>query len=65
VDLPEHVAVSEAQLRAIARRYGVDGPVVPLAETGIFNAHYLLGKRLVLRVPRAHPGHVEALRRRT
>ena len=65
MDLPEHVAISDAQLRAIARQYGVDGPLARLPETGIFNAHYLLGERLVLRVPRAHPGHVEALRRET
>ena len=65
--LPEHVTVSRAALREIARRYDAPlaGPFQVLPENGIFNAHYTLGPNLVLRVPRNHPGHVAALRRET
>jgi aminoglycoside phosphotransferase (APT) family kinase protein len=34
-----------------------------LPETGIFNAIYLLGDDLILRVPRDHPAHVAAVRK--
>ncbi len=37
--------------------------MVQLPETGIFNAVYLLGEHHVLRIPRNHPKHVEALYR--
>jgi aminoglycoside phosphotransferase (APT) family kinase protein len=67
VKLPEFVDVSDAVLREIARRHGVDGagPFTRLPDTGIYNAHFLLGEHLVVRVPRDHPGHVAALRRET
>jgi aminoglycoside phosphotransferase (APT) family kinase protein len=65
VELPEHVLVSEAALRAIGQTHGVHGggPFERLPDTGIFNAHFLLGADLVLRVPRAHPAQEAALRR--
>jgi aminoglycoside phosphotransferase (APT) family kinase protein len=65
VKLPEHIPVSETTLRHISRRYHAPpaGPFGALPENGIFNAHYALGPRLVLRVPRNHPEHFAALRR--
>jgi hypothetical protein len=55
--LPEHILVSPAVLRELARRHGAPlaGPFEVLPENGIFNAHYSLGPNLVLRVPRNHP----------
>src|SRR5436309_2515124 len=63
--LPDHIGVSQTVLSAIAQRYDgpPDGPFTRLPENGIFNAHYALGPRLVLRVPRDHPEHFAALRR--
>lgn len=63
--LPEHIAVTEAALSGIARRHRlpIDGPFGRLPETGIFNAHYLIGSEHVVRVPRNHPEHFAALRR--
>jgi aminoglycoside phosphotransferase (APT) family kinase protein len=65
VKLPEHIGVSQAVLREVARRYAAPlaGPFEVLPENGIFNAHYRLGPNLVLRVPRNHPEHFAALRR--
>jgi aminoglycoside phosphotransferase (APT) family kinase protein len=65
VKLPEHIPVSQAVLREIARRHGapLGGGFEALPENGIFNAHYALGPDLVLRVPRNHPEHFAALRR--
>jgi aminoglycoside phosphotransferase (APT) family kinase protein len=63
--LPEFTTVSTEVLRAVASRHGLeaDGPLVQLPETGIFNAVYLLGEHHVLRIPRDHPKHIEALYR--
>lgn len=49
-------------LAALAERHGVPpGTVARLPDTGIFNAIYALGDRFILRVPRRHPLHDEAL----
>lgn len=61
MDLPDFPDLSDEVLRAIAARYG--GPAVRLPEVGIFNAVFLLGEELVLRVPRDHPDFVAAARR--
>ncbi len=62
VNLPPHVAVSQAALRAIAARHGLRvRTFTRLPDVGIFNAIYLLGEAWVLRVPRLHPAHVNAL----
>ncbi len=61
MDLPDFPDLSDEVLRAIAARYG--GPVVRLPERGIFNAVFLLGEDLILRVPRDHPDFVAAARR--
>jgi Phosphotransferase enzyme family len=65
VRLPDHIPISAAALAEIARRHGVSNsePFTVLPENGIFNAHYVLGSDLVLRVPRQHPQHFAALRR--
>jgi len=64
VRLPAETDVSVEVLNTIATRHGVDtGGCTRLADAGIFNTVYLLGEQLVLRVPRAHPGHVDALYR--
>ena len=55
-DLPQHV------LRKIADRHGA-GSASRLPEVGIFNAVFLLGDDLVLRVPREHPAFVAAVRK--
>jgi hypothetical protein len=63
--LPDLTTVSPEVLHAVASRHGIDadGQCVLLAETGIFNAVYLLGQLHVLRIPRNHPKHVEVLYR--
>jgi aminoglycoside phosphotransferase (APT) family kinase protein len=63
--LPEFTTVSTEVLRAVAssHKLDADGPLVQLPETGIFNAVYLLGEHHVLRIPRNHPKHIEALYR--
>jgi len=66
ITLPDHAPISDAELRAVAERYGltgIDGAPVPLAQTGMINAVYALSPHLVLRVPRNHPGHVAQLLR--
>jgi aminoglycoside phosphotransferase (APT) family kinase protein len=52
-------------LQAVASRHGLeaDRPPVQLPETGIYNAVYLVGEQHVLRIPRNHPKHIEALYR--
>jgi aminoglycoside phosphotransferase (APT) family kinase protein len=62
VGLPDHTPVTDDALHAIARRHGLEARrLVPLAQTGIINANYALGRHHVLRVPRNHPAHVEQL----
>jgi len=63
--LPEHIAFSDAALIEIPRRHHVPvaEPFSRLPQTGIFNAHYLLGSEFVLRVPRNHPEHFAAILR--
>ena len=61
MDLPDFPDLSDEVLSAIAARYG--GPAVRLPEVGIFNAVFLLGDDMVLRVPRDHPDFVAATRR--
>jgi aminoglycoside phosphotransferase (APT) family kinase protein len=60
-DLPE---VRPETLRSIARRHDLDArdfSILPGA--GVFNAIYLLGEEVVLRVPRNHPAFVAAARK--
>jgi aminoglycoside phosphotransferase (APT) family kinase protein len=64
VKLPEPTHVSAEVLDAIADRHGVKADQCQqLPDAGIFNSVYVLGERLVLRVPRNHPWHVDALYR--
>jgi hypothetical protein len=62
VELPDFPDLSDEVLSVIAARYG-GGLVVRLPEGGIFNAVFLLGEDLILRVPRDHPDFVAAVRR--
>lgn len=63
--LPDFTTVPTEVLHEVASRHGLDAnaPCVQLPETGIFNAVYLLGEHHVLRIPRNHPQHIEALYR--
>ncbi len=62
--LPDFPEVSPEMLRSIARRHGLDAHDFSiLPETGVFNAIYLLGEDVVLRVPRNHPAFVAAARK--
>ena len=62
--LPDFPTVSTEIVDAIARRHGLGAlRARRLPETGIFNAMYALGPRHVLRTPRDHHAHFDALRR--
>jgi aminoglycoside phosphotransferase (APT) family kinase protein len=64
VTLPTHVELSDATLLAIAERHDLDARTFRrLPSIGIFNAIYLLGDELILRVPRNHPHFTAALAR--
>lgn len=64
MNLPAHTHLSVETVHAIAARHGVQVTTMTrLPDTGIFNAIYLLGQDLVLRVPRQHPAHIDALYR--
>jgi len=59
---PPHTDASIEALRAVASRHGIPPDTVTrLPDTGIFNAIYLLGDEHILRVPRQHPAHYQAL----
>jgi len=59
---PPHTDASIEALRAVASRHGIPPDTVTrLPDTGIFNAIYLLGDEHILRVPRRHPAHYQAL----
>jgi hygromycin-B 7''-O-kinase len=61
--LPPHPSVPREGLDALAAELGMSpGSVRLLPDAGIFNAIYLIGSHFVLRVPRRHPAHFEALR---
>lgn len=59
MDLPDFPEISPRALRVIADRHGAHA-VARLPDVGIFNAVYLLGDDLVLRVPRDHATFVGA-----
>ncbi len=62
--LPAHTDLSIETVHAIAARHGFQvASITRLPDTGIFNAVYILGEDLVLRVPRQHPAHIDALYR--
>ncbi len=64
VHLPAHATLPTDALEAIAVELGEPVNSVRLMpDAGIFNAVYLVGTRFVLRVPRDHPAHFEALER--
>lgn len=67
LQLPPHVELTPAALRAALDRHGLppdlDARVSRLPETGITNAVYALGDGLILRVPRDHPRHIACLHR--
>lgn len=62
MQLPEFPDLRDEVLQTIAARYG-GGSVTRLPEVGIFNAVFLLGEDLILRVPRDHPNFVAAARK--
>jgi aminoglycoside phosphotransferase (APT) family kinase protein len=60
--LPDFPSVSLDALRGIAEQHDLAARAFrPLPSIGVFNAIYLLGDELVLRVPRDHPHFVAAL----
>lgn len=62
--LPDFPEISNDGLRAIVARHGLGATSFGLLpEVGIFNAIYLLGEDLVLRVPRDHPAFTGAIRK--
>ena len=61
--LPDHVAISNVTLRAVAARHGLRADAITrLSDVGIINTIYLLGEDYILRVPRDHPAHIRQLR---
>jgi len=62
LDLPAFPELTDEILHAIAARHGA-ASVSRLPEVGIFNAVFLLGEDLVLRVPRDHPTFIAAARK--
>jgi aminoglycoside phosphotransferase (APT) family kinase protein len=61
VELPPFCDLSADRLNAILTKHGLDGArVVRQPEVGIFNAIFLVGDSLVLRVPRQHHAFIEA-----
>jgi aminoglycoside phosphotransferase (APT) family kinase protein len=62
MNLPDFPPISPASLHMIAERHGLARRAFkPLPSTGVFNAIYLVGDDLVLRVPRNHPHFAGAL----
>jgi len=62
MSLPDFPIVSSNTLHKIAERHQLAGRTFrPLPASGVFNAIYLVGDDLVLRVPRNHPHFVAAL----
>ena len=61
--LPDHVAIADDTLRAIAVHHGLHvATITRLPDVGIINTIYQLGDRHILRVPRDHPAHIRQLR---
>ena len=64
MELPPFPSITPEVLHAIAERHRLgQRAVTRLPEVGIFNAIYLIGDALVLRVPRSHPAFTNALRK--
>src|SRR5690349_16715287 len=62
MSLPDFPTLSSHTLHMIAERHGLAARAFkPLPSTGVFNAIYLIGDDLVLRIPRNHPHFVAAL----
>lgn len=62
--IPEHTELPAGSVERLCSEFGVRvDEMTKLADTGIFNAVYRLGDCYVLRVPRNHPAHFEALHR--
>ncbi len=59
MNLPDFPKVSDDLLGDIASRHGASA-VSPISSVGIFNAVYLLGDDLILRIPRDHPNFIAA-----
>jgi aminoglycoside phosphotransferase (APT) family kinase protein len=64
MQLPQPVDLPSASLDQLCRDFGIGaGEITQMVDVGIFNTVYRLGDRYVLRVPRDHPAHFEALER--
>jgi hypothetical protein len=62
MNLPDFPTVSSDTLYMIGERHHLAGRTFkPLPSIGVFNAIYLVGDDLVLRIPRQHPHFVAAL----
>jgi aminoglycoside phosphotransferase (APT) family kinase protein len=63
--VPDPVEVTHSAAAHIAQRHRIDigTGFEPLPDVGIFNSVFLLGDAHVLRVPRRHPAHIDALLR--
>jgi aminoglycoside phosphotransferase (APT) family kinase protein len=62
MNLPDFPTLSSDTLHKIAEHHGLVGRTFkPLPSIGVFNAIYLVGDDLILRVPRNHPHFVAAL----
>jgi aminoglycoside phosphotransferase (APT) family kinase protein len=62
MDLPDFPSVSSDTLHKIAEHHGLAARTFkPLPSIGVFNAIYLVGDDLILRIPRNHPHFVAAL----
>jgi aminoglycoside phosphotransferase (APT) family kinase protein len=62
MSLPDFPEVSTDTLQQIAEHHGLVGRTFkPLPSSGVFNAIYLVGDDLILRIPRQHPHFVAAL----
>lgn len=60
--VPAHTDVPIEALAAVAEQHGLPpSPITRVPDVGIFNAVYLLGDEFILRVPRRHPAHDQAL----
>ncbi|CAA9288201.1 MAG: hypothetical protein AVDCRST_MAG26-3896 [uncultured Chloroflexia bacterium] len=63
MELPPFPEITPGVLQAIADRHGLGTRAsTRLPQVGIFNAIYLLGDDVVLRIPRNHPAFVKATR---
>lgn len=61
---PRPIPITPLQVAAITAALGVPKvPLEPIESIGIINSVYRLGDRLILRVPRDHPGHVRQAHR--